>query len=52
MYKFLYLLGSYGFPSWWTNLNRGEKISVKVYKHRNLVRNKSVVDNIIGEIIM
>jgi len=40
------------FPSWWTNLNLGKKISVKVYKHRNLVRNKSVVDKIIGEIIM
>ena len=39
------------FPSWWTNLNLGEKISVKVYKHRNLVRNNSVVDKIIGEII-
>ena len=40
------------FPSWWTNLNFGKKISVKVYKHRNLVRNKSVVGKIIDEIIM
>ena len=40
------------FPSWWTNLNFGEKISVKVYKHRNLVRNKSVVEKIIEQIIM
>ena len=40
------------FPSWWTNLNFGKKISVKVYKHRNLVRNKSVIDKIIDEIIM
>ena len=40
------------FPSWWTNLNFGKKISVKVYKHRNLVRNKSVVEKIIDEIIM
>ena len=40
------------FPGWWTNLNLGKKISVKVYKHRELVRNKSVVDKIIGEIIM
>ena len=40
------------FPGWWTNLNLGKKISVKVYKHRNLVRNKSVVDKIIDEIIM
>ena len=40
------------FPSWWTNLNFGKKISVEVYKHRNLVRNKSVVEKIIDEIIM
>ena len=39
------------FPSWWTNLNLGKKISVKVSKHRNLVRNNSAVDKIIGEII-
>ena len=39
------------FPGWWTNLNFGKKISVKVYKHRNLVRNKSVVDKIIDDII-
>ena len=37
------ILEKYGF---------GKKISVKVYKHRNLVRNKSVVDKIIDEIIM
>ena len=40
------------FPGWWTNLNFGKKISVKVYKHRNLVRNRSVVDKIIDEIIV
>ena len=40
------------FPGWLTNLNFGKKISVKVYKHRNLVRNKSVVAKIIDEIIM
>jgi len=40
------------FPGWWTNLNFGKKISVKVYKHRNLVRKKSVVNKIIDEIIM
>jgi len=34
----------------WKN-NLGKKISVKVYKHRNLVRKKSVVDKIIDEII-
>ena len=38
------------FPGWWTNLNIGKKIAVKVYKHRNLVRNNSAVDKIIGEI--
>ena len=40
------------FPGWWTNLNFGRNISVKVYKHRNLVRKKSVVTKIIDEIIM
>ena len=40
------------FPGWHNNLNFGKKISVKVYKHRNLVRNKSVVNKIISEIIM
>ena len=40
------------FPGWWTNLNLGKKISVKVFKHRNLVRNKYVVDKIIDEIMM
>ena len=40
------------FPSWWTNLNLGKKISVKVFKHRNLVSNKTVIDKIINEIIM
>ena len=40
------------FPGWWTNLNLGKKISVKIYKHRNLVRNKFVVDKIIEKIIM
>jgi len=39
------------FPGWWTNLNLGKKISVKVYKHRNLVRNKYVVDKILNEVI-
>ncbi len=40
------------FPPWWTNLNSGEKISVKVYKHRNLVRNNLSVKKIIEKIIM
>ena len=39
------------FPSWWTNLNFGEKISVKVYKHRNLVRNRSSVEKIVEKIM-
>ena len=38
------------FPGWLTNLNFGKKISVKVFKHRNLVRNKYVVDKITSEI--
>ena len=38
------------FPGWWTNLNLGKKISVKVFKHRNQVRNKYVVDKIISVI--
>ena len=40
------------FPGWWTNLNLGKKISVKVFKHRNLVSNKTVIDKIINEIIL
>jgi len=39
------------FPGWWNNLNLGKKISLKVYKHRNLVRNQNVVDKIISEIV-
>jgi len=39
------------FPGWWTNLNFGEKISVKVYKHRNLVRNSFSVEKIIEKIM-
>ena len=39
------------FPGWWTNLNSGKQIPVRVYKHRNLVRNKSAVDQIIDEIL-
>ena len=40
------------FPGWWTNLNSGEKISVKVYQHKNLVKNKLSVDKIIEKIKM
>ena len=39
------------FPSWLTNLNFGEKISLKVYKHRNLVRNSCSVEKIIEKIM-
>ena len=39
------------FPGWWTNLNFGEKISVKVFKHRNLVRTSFSVEKIIEKII-
>ena len=39
------------FPSWLTNLNFGEKISLKVYKHRNLVRNSFSVEKIIEKIM-
>ena len=40
------------FPGWWNNLNLGEKISLKVYKHKNLVRNNLSVEKIIGKIMM
>ena len=39
------------FPSWLTNLNFGEKISLKVFKHRNLVRNSFSVEKIIERIM-
>ena len=40
------------FPGWWTNLDFGEKIPLKVYKHRNLVRNKFCIEKIIERIMM
>ena len=40
------------FPGWWTNLDIGEKIPLKVYKHRNLVRNNFSVEKILERIIM
>ena len=40
------------FPGWRAHLNRGEKISLKVYKHRNLVRNQVAVDNIIEKLMI
>jgi len=39
------------FPSWWSNLDIGEKIPLKVYKHRNLVRNNFSVEKILERII-
>ena len=40
------------FPGWWTNLDIGEKIPLKVYKHRNLVRNNFSVEKILKRIMM
>ena len=39
------------FPGWRANLNSGEKISLKIYKHKNLVRNPDAVDKIIDRLI-
>ena len=39
------------FPGWWAYLKDGEKISLKVLKHRNLVRNPSAVKKIVEKII-
>tara|TARA_Y100000766_G_C18772106_1_gene538847 strand:+ start:393 stop:962 length:570 start_codon:yes stop_codon:yes gene_type:complete len=35
------------FPGWRANLNIGEKISLKVFKHRNLVSNPIAVERIV-----
>ena len=40
------------FPGSWANLNSGEKISVKLYKHPNLLKNTFSVDKIIEKIMM
>ena len=40
------------FPGWRANLNSGEKISLKIYKHKNLVRNPGAVQIIIRKILM
>ena len=47
-----YLLGYDGFPWLVDKFKFWKKISVKVYKHRNLVSNKTVIDKIINEIIL
>ena len=39
------------FPGWWTNLDFGEKISVKVYKHRNLLSNSFSLEKIIEKVM-
>ena len=39
------------FPGWRANLNSGEKISLKIYKHKNLVRNPEAVEKIINKFI-
>ena len=40
------------FPGWRANLNVGEKISLKIFKHRNLVRNPAAVERIIERLII
>ena len=40
------------FPGWRAHLNVGEKISLKVLKHRNLVRNPAAVERIIERLMM
>ena len=40
------------FPGWKANLNVGEKISLKILKHRNLVRNSIAVERIVEKLIM
>ena len=39
------------FPGWRANLNTGEKISLNVYKHKNLVRNPEAVEIIMDKIL-
>ena len=39
------------FPGWRACLNSGEKISLKIYKHKNLVRNPDAVDKIIDRLL-
>ena len=39
------------FPGWKANLNSGEKISLKIYKHKNLIRNPDAVKRIIYKIL-
>ncbi len=39
------------FPGWRANLNSGEKISLKIFKHKNLVRNPEAVEIIIERLL-
>ena len=39
------------FPGWRATLNLGEKISLKIYKHKNLVRNPEAVEKIIYKLL-
>ena len=39
------------FPGWRANLNTGEKISLRIYKHKNLVRNQEAVERIMSRLL-
>ena len=39
------------FPGWRASLNSGEKISLRIYKHKNLVKNPYAVDKILDRLI-
>ena len=39
------------FPGWRANLNSGEKISLKIYKHKNLVQSPEAVERIIERLL-
>ena len=40
------------FPGWRAYMNTGEKISLKIYKHKNLVRNSLAVERIINRLLI
>ena len=39
------------FPGWKAYLNSGEKICLKIYKHKNLVRNPEAIEKIIDKLL-
>ena len=39
------------FPGWKANLNSGEKVSLNIYKHKNLIRNPESVERIIERLL-